>query len=110
MWRACWIYLIFIGRNDRDGTKIPDLHFDEARDTVEQMILTALGGLTRVRVIEGHGTTSTWAEETSTLLACITEAQQADQIFEQCATALRASLAQDQVWVAKQQTHLLISG
>ena len=73
MWKRCWLYLIFIGRNDRHGRKIPDARFDEARDAVEQLILSRLGGLTKVRVIEGWGRTVSWAEEQSTLLATITE-------------------------------------
>src|SRR5437867_3128922 len=106
MWKRCWLPLIFIGRNDRHGMKIPDPLFDEARDAVEQLILTRLGGLTKVRVVEGWGRTVSWAEEQSTLLASITEEQHADQIFQHCAITLARSLAQEQVWIAKQQTDL----
>ncbi|SRR6266702_1106333 len=109
MWKRCWLYLIFIGRNDRRGTPIADQSFDEARDAVEQLILNTLGGLTKVRVIESWGRTVSWAEEQSTLLATITEDQQADQTIERCATTLAHSLVQDQVWVAKQQTDLFVS-
>jgi len=88
MWKRCSLYLIFIGRNDRHGVKIPDLLFDEARDAVEQMILLKLGGLTKVRVIEGWGRTLSWAEEQSTVLASITESPDADEIFQDCAATL----------------------
>src|ERR1041385_1678958 len=101
MWKRCWLYLIFIGRNDRQGAPIPDQLFDEARDGVEQLILSSLGGLTKVRVVEGWGSTATWAEEQSTLLATITDNQQADQVLERCGTTLAHSLVQDQVWIAK---------
>ena len=100
---------MFIGRNDRDGIKIPDPLFDEARDAVEQLILTRLGGLTKLRVIEGWGRTANWADEQSTLLACLTEEPQADHVFEHCAKALARSLVQEQIWIAKQQTDLFVS-
>ena len=97
MWKSCWLYLIFVGRNDRHGLKIPDPRFDESRDAVEQLILDRLGGLTKIRVLEGWGRTLSWADEPSTLLATLTESQDAEQVFQQCAATLARSLDQDQV-------------
>jgi uncharacterized membrane-anchored protein YjiN (DUF445 family) len=88
---------------------IPAALFDEARDQVEQLILARLGGLTKVRVIEGWGRTLSWADEQSTLLASITENPGADHVFQECADLLARSLQQEQIWVVKQQTDLFIS-
>jgi hypothetical protein len=109
MWKTCWLYTVFIGRNDRNGVRIPDLVFDNARDSVENNLLTQLGGLTKIRVLEGWGRTLNWADEQSTLLAVITDSKQADELFADCATMLAQALSQEQVWVAKQQTDLFIA-
>jgi hypothetical protein len=111
-WEPRVLYTFLIAKRDRAHNLIEQRLVDRALVRLFESLRKALGGVTKMRPFEAVGSTSEWGREPTTVvlvLAKVAEEETADNSVATQGASLTQTLAQDEVWIAKQTLHLHIA-
>ena len=110
-WGQRVLYTFLIGKNRSDQTRLEEIEIMRCLEDLFSQLKKLLGGLTRMRVFEAGGATTEWdSEQTAVVfvLAEIEKTEEADMHVSIQARKMASALAQDEVWITRQELELYI--
>lgn len=111
-WRPYVLYSFLIGNRDRESRELPEETLEHALYRLENRLVEVFGGRLRCGPRQAEGETKQWGKEGTTLyfaLCPVSEERSADKVAEEEAAALLTALAQDEVWIAKDEWKLFVA-
>lgn len=106
-WEPHILYSFLIANgSDEKGEKLPSDEFIDKINTFGITLKTALGGVTKIRVVEAEGDTAQWLPERTALLLTLAAASQqsvVDALIEREEASLTAAFGQDAIWITREE-------